>query len=207
MRTKATRSVANRGSGATGTVRIIGGVWRRRTLGVVDIPGLRPTPDRVRETLFNWLTHAFGGDLAGLTVLDLFAGTGALGFEAASRGAASVTLVENNQLALEELRQARTLLGAVQIDIIHGDAAGLAATMQRAGHHFDLVLLDPPFGHGWLDTALPLAAALCKPLGLIYVEAEAPLPESLLEPLDLAFYRTDKAGEVFYHLLRRNIKK
>src|SRR3974390_1383438 len=101
-----------------GTLRIIGGKYRSRQLRVPSRPGLRPTPDRVRETLFNWL----GQDLSGLACLDLFAGSGALGFEAASRGAAHVTMVEKDRVALAELDRGRGLLGAPQIAIQRGDA-------------------------------------------------------------------------------------
>jgi len=186
-----------------GTVRIIGGQWKRRVLPVADVDGLRPTPDRVRETLFNWLTHAFG-DLAGLAVLDLFAGSGALGFEAASRGAAAVILVERSAVAADRLRAARALLGATQIDIREGDALRIGQDLADTAQSFDLVLLDPPFAQRWIDTALPLAARLCRPGGFVYAEAEMAVTEAALSGLGLEIYRTDKAGEVFYHLLRRN---
>jgi 16S rRNA (guanine(966)-N(2))-methyltransferase RsmD len=185
-------------------LRIIGGEWKRRLLPIVNAEGLRPTPDRVRETLFNWLAHAFGGDFSDLSVLDLFAGTGALGIEAASRGAASVLLVEKNRDAASGLRAVRASLGAMRIDIREGDAVSIARELQQADKRFDLVFLDPPFSHQWIDTALPLAAQLASPRGFIYVESERPIEESILAPLDLAIYREDKAGEVFYHLLRRN---
>lgn len=189
-----------------GTIRIIGGEWKRQTLDVPDVAGLRPTPDRVRETLFNWLTHAFG-DFQGRSVLDLFAGTGALGFEAASRGAASVTLVENNGVAAKGLQAARTRLKAPEIEIREGDAVAVGRQFRDAGRHFDLVLLDPPFGQRWVDTALPLASELCLPDGMIYIEAEVPVELASATALGLEIYRADKAGEVFYHLLRRNIKE
>lgn len=189
-----------------GTVRIIGGAWKRRVLPVVEVEGLRPTPDRVRETLFNWLNHVFGGDLRGLSVLDLFAGSGALGFEAASRGATDVVLVESNPLAIASLEAARSMLDATGIDIRQGDATATARALREAGRQFDLVLLDPPFGRRWIEIALPLAAALCKPSGCIYVEAEAAMSEATWAAFDLELYRADKAGEVFYHLLRRNKK-
>ena len=189
-----------------GTIRIIGGAWKRQTLDVPDVVGLRPTPDRVRETLFNWLTHAFG-DLTGRSVLDLFAGTGALGFEAASRGAGPVTLVENNGLAARALHAARSRFNAEGVEICEGDAMGIARQFRDARRQFDLVLLDPPFAQRWVDTALPIAADLCAPDGLIYVESETALAPLAVAELGLALYRADKAGEVFYHLLRRNIKE
>ena len=188
----------------SGTLRIIGGAWKRRLLPIVDAEGLRPTPDRVRETLFNWLTHAFGGDFKDRRVLDLFAGTGALGIEAASRGAAEVTLVERNAQAASGLRAARATLGATGIDIREGDAMAIARELQHAAKRFDLVFLDPPFAHQWIETALPLVVELSKPHGYVYVESECSLDASTLGMLDLEMYRADKAGEVFYHLLRRN---
>ena len=160
-----------------GTVRIIGGEWKRRVLPVADVDGLRPTPDRVRETLFNWLTHAFG-DFSGRSVLDLFAGTGALGIEAASRGATAVTLVESNATAARGLRAACAQLGARQITVSEGDAITIARELGEETRQFDLVLLDPPFAHGWIDTALPQAVELCAPEGFVYVEQEMPLDGS-----------------------------
>ena len=202
------KSVAGRSPArGAGSLRIIGGEWKRRLLPIVDAEGLRPTPDRVRETVFNWLAHAFGGDFGDLRVLDLFAGTGALGIEAASRGAASVMLVEKNADAARGLRAARASLGATRIDIREADALAIARELQRAEQQFDLVFLDPPFSHQWIDTALPLAVQLSSPGGYIYVESERPIAESTLAPLDLEMYRADKAGEVFYHLLRRNKKE
>ena len=189
-------------------MRIIGGRWKRTLIQVVDAPGLRPTSDRVRETLFNWLAHAFGGDLDGCSVLDLFAGTGALGFEAASRGAARVVLVEASPAAVRQLISVRGRLGADErVEVVPGDALVVGARFRETATTFDLIFLDPPFGQGWLDNALPLAVALCDASGFVYAEAEAPLDRELLEALGLGIHRSDRAGEVFYHLLRRNIKE
>src|SRR6187455_3538465 len=121
-----------------GVLRIIGGKYRSRQLRVPARPGLRPTPDRVRETLFNWL----GQDLTGLACLDLFAGSGALGFEAASRGAARVVLVEKDRVALAELERSLAALGAAQVSIVAGDAH---AFLKHEQARFDVVFLDPPF--------------------------------------------------------------
>lgn len=204
---KARRKVSGQATAAlarAGSVRIIGGAWKRRTLEVVDAPGLRPTPGRVRETLFNWLTHAFDGVFETHTALDLFAGSGALGIEAASRGARAVTLVENNPAALAALRRAREHLNAGQLDIRAGDGFAVARSMIEAAERFDVVFLDPPFGQQWLADALPLSVSLCEPSGFIYAESDAPLTDDALRALGLDRYRADKAGEVFYHLLRRN---
>src|SRR6185369_15108862 len=127
----------NRSAGA-GALRIVGGKYRSRLLRVASRPGLRPTPDRVRETLFNWL----GQELTGLACLDLFAGSGALGFEAASRGAARVVLVEKDRVALAELERSLAALGAAQVSIVAGDAH---AFLKREQALFDVVFLDPPF--------------------------------------------------------------
>src|SRR5215470_13922301 len=116
-------------------VRVIGGRWRSRLLHFPAAPGLRPTPDRVRETLFNWL----GQDLSGLACLDLYAGSGALGFEAASRGAARVVLVERDRVAAAALEKSRAELGAGEVEIVAGDAD---AYLKRARERFDVVFLD-----------------------------------------------------------------
>ena len=194
-------------SRAPGNVRIIGGRWKRRLLTVVDAPGLRPTPARVRETLFNWIHHAFESGLDGLSVLDLFAGSGALGLESASRGASPVILVEVHPGAVRNLRAMIESLGARQVEVKPGDGVALARALSESGATFDLVFLDPPFGEGRLADALPLAAALINASGLIYVEAGRALEQSEIGVLGLETYRADKAGEVFYHLLRRNIKE
>lgn len=148
---------------AANQVRIIGGAWRSRLLRFPDLPGLRPTPDRVRETLFNWL----GQRLDGQRCLDLFAGSGALGFEAASRGAAEVVMVEREPMALVALRRNAAALGAACVRIVQGDAlAYLAGDCGR----FDLILLDPPFGSDLLAPALARAATRLAPGGRIYAE-------------------------------------
>jgi len=182
-------------------VRIIGGQWKRTTLPVTDADGLRPTPDRVRETLFNWLDHVQGGRWRDLHCLDLFAGTGALGFEAASRGAAHVVMVESNPQALRLLTATRDKLQAHQLHIMRGDALTLAAGMTA---RFHLIFLDPPYQ---LDL-LPRLLALCRPLlesgGLVYAEAayslQAEPHPSWLDGWKLI--RSDKAGLVHYALLQ-----
>jgi 16S rRNA (guanine966-N2)-methyltransferase len=183
------------GAGAPGVVRLIGGRWKRSKLPVADRPGLRPTPDRVRETLFNWL----GQDLTGWQVLDAFAGSGALGFEAASRGALSVTLLEHDAALVQLLRDAQRRLGGEQaLRIVRADA--LAWMVRAAPESFDVVLLDPPFDAGLHDAALAAAAPLVRPGGLIYLESRqrwATLPPGY------AMHREDRAGGVHFHLLRR----
>jgi 16S rRNA (guanine(966)-N(2))-methyltransferase RsmD len=176
-------------------VRICGGEWRSRLIRVVDVPGLRPTPDRVRETLFNWL----GQDLDGLACLDLFAGSGILGFEAASRGAARVVLVERDPKAFAILRENAAALGGDRLELRRGDALEFAALAGRQGSAFDLVLLDPPYRQHWLDRLWPLLPALVAPAGRVYVEAEAPVTP----PSPWRVCRQGRAGQVAYHLLER----
>jgi 16S rRNA (guanine(966)-N(2))-methyltransferase RsmD len=179
------------------TIRIVGGEYRRTPIPVIEGTGLRPTPDRVRETLYNWLQHLWGGNITDKNVLDLFAGSGALGFEAASRGAAHVQMVENNHEAVLALRALRTKLGANNVRIHEGDA--LAAISHLNAAPFDLVLLDPPFGQGWLDKLwTPLVRVLNPARGLIYVESE-----SHVTPLTgFETIREGKAGNVHFHLIQ-----
>lgn len=178
-------------------VRLIGGRWKRSKLQVLDRPGLRPTPDRVRETLFNWL----GQDLSGWLVLDAFAGSGALGFEAASRGAESVVLVERDGALVNNLRAAAHRLQADAVDVQSGDAM---VWMQRAVGEpvrFDLVFLDPPFAINLFSAAMLAASRLLSPDGLIYLEADRAFSDDDL-PAPLRVWRHARAGQVHYHLLR-----
>lgn len=196
-----------KGKSAPHQVRIIGGAWKRTPLPVLVAEGLRPTPDRVRETTFNWLNHLLDGVWHDVHCLDLFAGTGALGFEAASRGAASVLLVEANSPAVRQLEATREKLRASRVDISRGDALTVAQRLASGVHsrRFKLIFLDPPYGHDWLARILPLCEKLVEDDGLIYAESEV-LLESDSGPAWLAPWevvRADKAGMVFYHLLQR----
>lgn len=178
-------------------MRIIGGQYRRTPLAVLgDVPGLRPTPDRVRETLFNWLNHLWDTDFSARKVLDLYAGSGALGFEAASRGAVQAVLVETDKRALAQLTLMRQKLQAQAVVIEPEDA--LAYLRRAAGAGFDLIMLDPPFGEGRLEPLWPLAAAALAPDGLVYVEAEADQA-----PSGFTILRKGKAGAVHFHLLEK----
>ena len=173
-----------------GRVRIIGGVWRSRPIFVPDRPGLRPTPDRVRETLFNWL----GQDLGGLVCLDLFAGSGALGFEAASRGAGRVVMVEKDRLTLEALAQSRRALGASGVEIVAAEALDFLA---RASDRFDVVFLDPPFRQNRLPEVLARLPRCLAAGARVYVESERPVdPGGPWREL-----RCKRAGQVSYQLL------
>ena len=178
-------------------VRLIGGQLRRSKLPVADKPGLRPTPDRVRETLFNWL----GADLSGWRCLDAFAGSGALGFEAASRGAAEVLLLERDAGLVQSLRSSQQRL---KVDNLRVDVTDALVWMARcAPARFELVLLDPPFDADLLPRALALAAPLVVEGGLVYAEAPTALNDAEL-PAGLAVFKQGRAGLVHYHLLRRS---
>lgn len=180
-----------------GEIRIIGGAWKRTRLPVAQRPGLRPTPDRVRETLFNWL----GQDLSGWRCLDAFAGTGALGFEAASRGAASVQLVESDAALVAQLHTLQQRLQATAMRVQRGD--GVAALKQAAPASLDLVLLDPPFDSDFFTPALQAAAQAVAADGFIYLEAPRAWTDEELAAWGLAVHRHLKAGAVHAHLLRR----
>ncbi|MES2150065.1 MAG: 16S rRNA (guanine(966)-N(2))-methyltransferase RsmD [Pseudomonadota bacterium] len=191
-------------------VRIIGGNWKRTPLPVLDALGLRPTPDRVRETVFNWINHLWDGDWSKAVVLDLFAGSGALGFEAASRGAHSVTMIDSHTPVVRLLMAIKDKLKADNVTVLRADALSSAASMAQGGLRADLVFLDPPYHQDFLAKALPLCAPLLAAGGLVYAESGAPLPFAAddggatpdwLAPWEAI--RADKAGIVFYHLLQR----
>jgi 16S rRNA (guanine966-N2)-methyltransferase len=203
------------GQGPIGKVRIVGGQYKRTPLSVPDLPGLRPTPDRVRETLFNWLA----GFTEGARCLDLFAGTGALGLEAASRGAKDVLLIESSKVAaaqitdtLNRLKQpenvqlkvitAETFVSRYSDDGGNGSKGINGSPTGDAG--FDLIFLDPPFGKDLLAKFWPRLAELLNTNGKVYVESEEPI-EALLQRLNVeAQWRVERAanaGQVYYHLL------
>jgi 16S rRNA (guanine(966)-N(2))-methyltransferase RsmD len=178
-------------------IRIIGGQYKRTKLQVADKPGLRPTPDRVRETLFNWL----GQDLSGWRCLDAFAGTGALGFEAASRGAAQVLLVEQDAALVAQLKRVQDQLKAAVVQVVRGDA--VAALRHAPAASLELIFLDPPFDSPLFEAAVQAAAPALSITGFLYLEAPKRWPESELQGLGLQLHRHLKAGMVHAHLLRR----
>ena len=198
----------------THQVRIIGGQWKRTPLAVVDAEGLRPTPDRVRETVFNWLNHLFDGAWERVNCLDMFAGTGALGFEAASRGAACVVMIESNANVVRQLQATQEKLQATQVMILRGDAANTGPSLwkrfedaRKDDNRFQLIFLDPPYHQDMLAKMLPVCAGFLSDGGLVYVEAEQAFDnESLPEWMTgWQVIRADKAGMVFYHLLQRTV--
>jgi len=179
-------------------LRIIGGRWRGRKLNVSDSEGLRPTPDRVRETLFNWLQPY----IEGATCLDLFAGTGALCLEALSRGAASAILVEKAATVVQQLRQQVKLLDAAGARVIQADAMDF---LQGEPHSLDIIFIDPPFKSSLIAecSALVESRGWIKPGGLVYIEAPSQM-ENLKLPATWELIRSKKAGQVGYHLARKN---
>lgn len=188
----------------TNQVRIIGGEWKRTPLPVLAMEGLRPTPDRVRETVFNWINHLIDGAWSNVVCLDLFAGTGVLGFEAASRGARHVVLVESNSAAVAQMEANKARLKADQVTLMRGDALVVAQRMLGT-QRFHVIFLDPPYHQDWLARALPLCANLLEPGGLVYLEAESSLLDETAPEwvADWHIVRADRAGSVFYHLLQR----
>ncbi len=173
-------------------VRIIGGAWRSRMLAFPPRKGLRPSPDRVRETLFNWL----GQDLTGRSCLDLFAGSGALGFEAASRGARRVVMVESDATTFRALDASRAALGAAAVELKRADAIEF---LRFDDGVYDVVFLDPPFQGGYWPRLAPLLPPRLAPGGSVYLEsAQAPKLAGEWET-----WRQDRAGQVTYQLLKR----
>jgi 16S rRNA (guanine966-N2)-methyltransferase len=190
-------SRAKEAGSASRSLRIVAGQWRGRRVPFRPVPGLRPTPDRVRETLFNWLQRA----VVGARCLDLYAGTGALGFEALSRGAACATFIEQDPVTVRSLTEVARLLGADGARILRADAKSYLATTPEP---FDLVFLDPPFALGALSGLCTLleSGGWLSPTAYIYLEQSAgdALPEL---PANWSLVRETRAGEVRALLARR----
>ena len=171
-------------------VRIIGGAWRSRIITFYPAAGLRPTPDRVRVTLFNWL----GQDLSGMACLDLYAGSGALGFEALSRGAARVVMVERDRRVAQALRDNAARLQAANLEVVVTDALQFLRSDRRA---FDVVFIDPPYRSGILPGILGELGGHLAPHGRVYAESG----EALELPPGWMAVRAGRAGAAHYHLL------
>lgn len=184
-------------SGKSNSVRIIGGDWRGRRLQVADVPGLRPTGDRGRETLFNWLQPW----VPAADCIDLFAGTGALGFEAASRGAASVMMIEKDTRAVEVLRQSIEQLHATQVKLVSGGAMTLIEDLKADS--FDLAFVDPPFDSnlGGLVLERLDKCGCIRRGGFVYVES--PASKMIPAPEGWSVWRDQQIGEVRMQLFRR----
>jgi 16S rRNA (guanine966-N2)-methyltransferase len=185
-------AIPNRHAAHANEVRIVGGNFRSRRLRFHGAQHLRPTPDRVRETLFNWL----GQDLTGMTCLDAFAGSGALGFEAASRNARRVVMLETDRNAVADLRKNRDLLDAGQVEIVQAEAL---QWMQHCQERFDLILLDPPFASALMEQALPMATGLLGPEAWLYMEQAT----SIDAPEGFIIHREGVAGMSHFALLKR----
>lgn len=177
-------------SSKTNQVRIGAGVWRSRLLKFADSPGLRPTPDRVRQTLFNWL----GQDLTGKTCLDLFAGTGVLALEALSRNASKVIMVESSSLVAKVIAANLLELEAISAQLLHEDAQSFLTRNQQC---FDVIFLDPPYRQGWVEKILPQLLSHLTKRGVVYVETEY----LLVPPIPWRLLKQGKAGNVYYHLI------
>jgi 16S rRNA (guanine(966)-N(2))-methyltransferase RsmD len=176
-------------------VRIVGGAWRSRWIAFPASRDLRPTPDRVRETLFNWL----GQDLTGSTCLDLFAGSGALGFEAASRGARRVVMVERDPAVFRALAESRDRLGAGTVELVKAEALEFLGTDDGV---YDVIFLDPPYAAGYWPGIAPLLRQRLAPGGMVYHESgERPASVPGWE-----VRRQGRAGRVTYRLLNWNGK-
>ena len=174
-------------------MRINAGVWRSRLLKFPDVEGLRPTPDRVRQTVFNWL----GQDLTGKTCLDLFAGTGVLGFEALSRNAKSVTMIEQSGVAFKALIQNKAMLNASEVLVLQQDSL---AFLDQNKQLYDIIFCDPPYNKNWLTQLLPRLKQHLAPNGRLYAEAEYALQDDDVWQIQ----KSGKAGNVVYHLLIAN---
>lgn len=187
------RAPGARGGAGAGRLRIVGGTHRSRVIAFPPLPGLRPTPDRVRETLFNWL----GQDLTGQDCLDAFAGSGALGFEAASRGARAVVMIERDAACRRALGDNARLLGLATVSVLPGDALEFLRLDPR---RFHVVFVDPPFADTDYPALMALAAGRVADGGFLYVEA----PRLLSPPAGWMLHRHLAAGQVHAHLLLRH---
>ena len=187
---------SDKGKSQAGRLRIVAGNWRSRLLEIADVEGLRPTSERIRETLFNWLAPT----LSGARCLDLFAGTGALGLEALSRGAGSTVFVERSPVAVKQLRSNIDLLGADGASVVAGDAREY---LRSASKSFDIVFLDPPFAADILgETCRLLAETDCLADGaLVYLEEDRSRKEPAL-PEGWQVLKNKTAGNVRYMLAR-----
>lgn len=190
-------------SGKSNSVRIISGNWRGRRLAVADVPGLRPSGDRSRETLFNWLQPW----IAGSDCADLFAGTGALGFEAASRGAATVLMIEKHPRAQLALDQSIEQLQAIQVSFHKGGAMSMLEDFKADS--FDIVFVDPPFDSnlGGLVVERLDKAGCVRRGGFIYLESAAAEKKQVVAPEGWSVWRDQQLGEVRMQLFRRNIEE
>lgn len=195
MRKPANRAAKTNHTKGKSKLRIIGGEWRSRQLPILDIEGLRPTTDRVRETVFNWLNY----DIPGATCLDLFCGSGALGLESLSRGAKSCTFVELHRGVAKQVEQNLSTLNANNGHVVNSDAV---VFLQTSPKDFDVIFLDPPFRKDLLEKVIPLISnGWIKPNGYIYIERESEKELSCL-PNHWQLEKEQRAGQLTYSLFR-----
>ena len=183
-------------------LRIIGGKWRGRKISFPELEKIRPTPDRIRETLFNWLQ----AEIAGARCLDLFAGSGALGFEAASRGAAEVVLLDSDRNIINTIQSQISLLGADNIQVMQTDAlAFLQSPPPGINRSFDIIFLDPPFGKDLLPVCIEQLEKFnwLADDATIYIESESSVQVQYL-PDNWKIHHSKRAGQVMYHLIYRS---
>ena len=187
-----------------GAVRIIGGRFKRTPRAVQDREGLRPTPDRVRETVFDWLMHLSGGTIEDLTVLDMFAGSGAMGLEAASRGARRVVCTELNRKSAAQIRAVVEKLGAAgTVNVVCGDVFSYVGSTNET---FDIVFIDPPFAESLQAEALSAVRPRLTDKAVVYVESDREISEEKLQDQGFASVRRGRAGAVFYLLAQKNFR-
>lgn len=187
-----------------GAVRIIGGRFKRTPLAVQDREGLRPTLDRVRETVFDWLMHLSGGTIEDLTVLDMFAGSGAMGLEAASRGARRVVCTELNRKSAAQIRAVVEKLGATgTVNVVCGDVFSYVGSTNET---FDIVFIDPPFAESLQAEALSAVKPRLTDKAVVYVESDREISEEKLQDQGFASVRRGRAGAVFYLLAQQNFR-
>lgn len=185
-----------------GDIRIISGQWRARKIKVIDQPGLRPSPNRLRETVFNWLQH----EISGAHCLDMFAGSGSLGFEAASRGAKQVLMLEKAKSVFVQLRENQTILNAEQVEIMCQDSIAYFRknNVQAQSQAYDIVFIDPPFDDDLISTSLQLIKAHLADKALVYVEHDTKQNEDYLA-LGFKQIKTSKAGSTQGDLLMLDV--
>jgi 16S rRNA (guanine966-N2)-methyltransferase len=194
MKKNTLNNASNKSKTKASKLRIIAGEWRSRQLPIPDIEGLRPTPDRVRETLFNWINHQIPGAVCG----DLFCGSGALGLEALSRGAKHLTFVDNSRIVAQQMTSNLTTLGATNANVVAQNAAVFLDT--ATPHAMDIIFLDPPFRKGWLAQIIPLLEkGWLAQRALVYIEMEkeAELPTL---PTHWSLIKEKTAGQLVYRL-------
>lgn len=201
MRTKINHSRTNTPKGF-GQVRIIGGQFRRTMIAVPTFEGLRPSSDRVRETVFNWMAHQWGGVFEGKKILDAFAGSGAFGLECVSRGSRDVVFVDTFAPAVAAIKTTLTKW-QTPADVRANDVSVVLGQLAKTATTFDWIILDPPFGKGWLAAIVPLATQLAHDGTWLYVEIEAGGDLSTLTQNGWEMIREGKTAQVYYGLYAR----